>query len=100
MASIMRDFSEKRDFYRMQVNSEVRITDSNGNQFQGICKDLSGTGMQIQSERAFEEGAELHALLPSSNDKFPPFESQVTVLRCTPSDDGYLLGTSITEVKR
>ncbi|MGB1477302.1 MAG: PilZ domain-containing protein, partial [Marinobacter salsuginis] len=43
----MKDYSEKRDFHRMQVNSEIEITDSQGNSFKGVCRDLSATGMQL-----------------------------------------------------
>jgi len=32
----MKEYSEKRDFHRMQVNSEIEITDSQGNRFKGI----------------------------------------------------------------
>ncbi|MDG5498776.1 PilZ domain-containing protein [Marinobacter sp. BGYM27] len=100
MAMTMRDYSEKRDFHRMQVNSEVIITDSLGKEHHGICKDLSGTGMQIQVDTDFPEGSELQTLLPSNNDQFPPFEATVEVLRCHQHGDGFLLGVAIKEVKR
>lgn len=100
MATTMRDYSEKRDFHRMQVNSEVMITDTDGNQFKGICKDLSGTGMQIFLDTAMPEGTQLQTLLPSANDQFPPFETMIEVLRCEPQDEGFLIGAAIRQVKR
>lgn len=100
MPMAMRDYSEKRDFHRMQVNSEVQITDSKGNTFVGICRDLSGTGMQIHSETRVEKGDELLVVLPSTRDDFPPLESSVRVLRSEPEGNGYLLGTAIIEIKR
>lgn len=100
MPTSMRDYSEKRDFHRMQVNSEIQITDRSGQQFTGICRDLSGTGMQVAVDRPVAEGAELSTLLPSNNDSFPPFETNLKVLRCVADGDGYLLGTTIIEVKR
>lgn len=100
MSMSMKDYSEKRDFYRMQVNSEIHITDSQGSSFTALCKDLSGTGMQLYLSEALEEGAEIYTLMPSTSEQFPPFETISTVLRCTPDGDGYLLGTSITKVKR
>lgn len=95
----MRDYSEKRDFHRMQVNTEIEITDADGHQFRGVCRDLSGTGMQIAVDRPVAEGAELSALLPSPTDIFPAFETSIKVLRCAPDGEGFLLGTAITEVK-
>ena len=100
MSMSMKDYSEKRDFHRMQVNSEIKITASDGRTVTGICRDLSGTGMQLYVEQPAEIGEEFATLLPSSNENFPPFETSIRVLRCEPEGEGYLLGTEITEVKR
>lgn len=99
MATTMRDYSEKRDFHRMQVNTEVTITDPEGNQYKGICKDLSGTGMQILVDATVPLGTQLHTVLPSTSEQFPPFETIVEVLRCEPAEDGYLIGVVIRQVK-
>lgn len=100
MATTMRDFSEKRDFHRMQVNTEITISDAQGNQYTGVCKDLSGTGMQLLLDKTIPLGTQLHTVLPSSNDQFPPFETTIEVLRCEPAEDGFLIGAIIREVKR
>lgn len=99
MSMTMRDYSEKRDFHRMQVNSEIQITDGEGRSFSGICRDLSGTGMQLYVESDIPEGATLHTLLPSASDQFPPFETEVRVLRAQPQGDGHLLGVAIEKVR-
>ncbi|MFW5824086.1 MAG: PilZ domain-containing protein [Marinobacter sp.] len=99
MSMTMRDYSEKRDFHRMQVNSEIQITDSEGRTFRGLCRDLSGTGMRLQVNSFVPEGAVLHTLLPSTSDQFPPFETEVRVLRTEPTDDAYLLGVMIEKVR-
>ncbi|MDX1633396.1 MAG: PilZ domain-containing protein [Marinobacter sp.] len=96
----MKDYSEKRDFHRMRVNSEIQITTLQGETFTGICRDLSGTGMQLYVNRPVAEGDELLTLLAASGKDFPPFETSVRVLRAEPEGDGYLLGTAIIEVKR
>lgn len=95
---MMRDYSEKRDFHRMQVNSEIRLTDDSGNSLTGICRDLSGTGMQLQTDRPFSEGEELAAVLLSPGEDFPPFETRIRVIRCEPVAEGFLLGIGIIEV--
>ncbi len=99
MSMIMRDYSEKRDFYRMRVNSEIEITDAEGRSFKGVCRDLSGTGMQIFTHGFIPEGATLHTLLPSTSDQFPPFETEVRVLRSMREGDGHLLGVMIEKVR-
>lgn len=100
MSDNMKDYSEKRDFHRMKLNSDIELTDSNGVAFPGICRDLSGTGMQLFVDRAFAEGDEIHTLLPSTSEQFPPFETVCRVLRCEPEGDGFLLGMEIVTVKR
>lgn len=99
MSMTMRDYSEKRDFHRMQVNSEIRITDGGGRSFTGLCLDLSGTGMQLQVDSFVAEGTVLHTLLPSTSDQFPPFETEVRVLRTEPLENAYLLGVVIEKVR-
>lgn len=100
MSMTMKDYSEKRDFHRMRVNSEIRLTTMEGQTFTGVCRDLSATGMQLYVEQPVAEGDELVALLEASGDNFPPFETSVRVLRVEPEGSGYLLGTTIIEVKR
>lgn len=100
MSEFMKNYSEKRDFHRMTMNLEIELTDSNGVTFPGICKDLSGTGMQLFVEKAFSEGDEINTLLPTTSEQFPPFETVCRVLRCEPDGDGFLLGMEIVEVKR
>ncbi|MCD1648209.1 PilZ domain-containing protein [Marinobacter adhaerens] len=96
----MKDYSEKRDFHRMQVNSEIEITDSHGNRFKGVCRDLSAAGMQLYVEREVAVGEELQTVLHPSSDQFPPLETVCEVIRCEPEEDGFLLGTNISEVTR
>lgn len=100
MLATTKEYSEKRDFHRMRMNSEIELTDSNGVTLAGICRDLSGTGMRIFVEREFSKGDEIYALLPSSSDQYLPFETQCRVLRCEPESEGYLLGVEIVKVKR
>ncbi|MDG9667473.1 MULTISPECIES: PilZ domain-containing protein [unclassified Hahella] len=96
----MRDYSEKRDFIRMKVDSEIVLTIADtGRSLTGVCKDLSGAGMSIEIGEPFAEGAEFQTSLPSSNEAFPSFETIVRVIRCTPvSEDRYVIGVEITKV--
>lgn len=95
----MRNYSEKRDFHRMQVNSEIEVATKDGRRFKGICRDLSGTGMQLYLDQPVAVGDELLTVLPSASEAFPPFETSLKVLRTAPDGDGFLLGTAILEVK-
>ncbi|MBS8241821.1 PilZ domain-containing protein [Marinobacter lipolyticus] len=96
----MKDYSEKRDFQRMQVNSEIEITDSKGQTFVGTCRDLSAAGMQLYVGQAVAVGEELQTVLRPTGDQFPPLETVCEVVRCEPEGDGFLLGANISEVTR
>ena len=41
-----RDYSEKRDFIRMQIETTVAL-EHGDTKLSGVCIDLSSTGMQI-----------------------------------------------------
>ena len=45
---IKRDYSEKRDFIRMTINTPVEVhSEQEGVVAQGVCNDLSGSGMLL-----------------------------------------------------
>lgn len=94
----MKDYSEKRDFHRMQVNSRIEITNADEATVVGICRDLSAAGMQLFVNSPFAVGEELTTRLEGADDQFPPLETVCEVVRCAPEDDGYLLGINIIEV--
>ena len=100
MNLMMRDYSEKRDYIRMKVDAQIELRTFHPERvLRGICKDLSGTGMAIEVEDAFQPGTELSTCLPSNNESFPPFETIVRVIRCTATANGrFLLGVEIIRV--
>ncbi len=94
----MKDYSEKRDFQRMQIDAEIEFSNSRGDVFRGTCRDLSASGMQILVQQPVAVGEELTTVLHSSDPQIPPLEMVCEVLRCHQQEDGYLLGTTISEV--
>lgn len=91
-------YSEKRDFIRMQVNSPVIITYA-GRQYQGLCKDLSGAGMQVETEDSFEVGAQLEVTIQQKGDNHLPFNALVEVTRSKTSTPGsQIIGLAIKEI--
>ena len=98
----MRDHSEKRDFIRMHVNTEMELVlDDTGRRIKGRCVDLSATGMAVEVGETLDEGTWVHTSLPSHNPDFPPFDTYATVLRSEALDAGrWRLGLNIEEVKR
>lgn len=98
MAASDQSYSEKRNFIRMQVNSPVIITYAE-HEYQGLCKDLSGAGMQIETEGNFEIGAELEVTIQQKGDNHLPFNAVVEVTRSKTSMPGnQAIGLSIKAI--
>jgi len=96
----MRSYNEKRDFIRMKVETSVVLTlEGSNQQVEGLCKDLSGTGMLIEVSDEIKEGTVCDTRLPSNNEAFPSLDAKIKILRCSPlAENGYLLGVEIVEI--
>lgn len=55
MSEHERDYAEKRDFIRMRVDANVSLIHA-GQEIDGVCVDLSSSGMQVQAPRQFTVG--------------------------------------------
>ncbi|ATC94253.1 hypothetical protein PTUN_a1652 [Pseudoalteromonas tunicata] len=86
----------------MMVNAEVQLTliDSEaGRQIDGVCRDLSATGMAIEIDEPIEMNITLKVKIASSNNSVPSLEALAKVVRCTSLESNeYLLGLEIIEM--
>ncbi|MDT0594198.1 PilZ domain-containing protein [Glaciecola petra] len=99
----MLSYDDKRNFYRMMVNSpcQVELLDQNPSlALTAICKDISATGMSLEMEsEAIEIGALLQITVDSNNDQIPSLVAKAKVVRCEEQDsDTYLVGVEISEM--
>ncbi|MFT4908123.1 MAG: hypothetical protein ACI978_002212 [Oleispira sp.] len=95
MSQASRDYSEKRDFIRMQVTTDSQIH-FKGQSFAAKCIDLSSTGALIESEQSFEVNSEVVLSIQSGGGETPALQAQATILRiCRMPNDCYQYGTSI-----
>ena len=98
MSSADKSYSEKRDFIRMRINSQVVICQGD-NEYQGICKDLSGTGMLVETDQSFAIGDELEISIKQKGENQLPFNATAEVLRAEPNTStGYTIGLTIKEI--
>ncbi|ALS98423.1 PilZ domain-containing protein [Lacimicrobium alkaliphilum] len=99
----MLGYDDKRDFFRMMVNSscELVITDDESSRsVSAICKDLSATGMSFEVDESIELGTVVQALLESTNSQIPSLNAKAKVVRCEPaSDSSYVVGVEIIEMR-
>ena len=98
MSSIDRPYNEKRDYIRMRINSPVHIRQA-GNDYEGVCKDLSGAGMLIETNQALQVGTELEISIEQKADTHLPFNAIAEVSRIDDGPDGnYIVGLSIKQI--
>lgn len=99
MSSIDRSYNEKRDFIRMRINSPVYIS-QDGNDYTGVCKDLSGAGMLIETSHEFTVGANVGIAIPQQSETHLPFNAVAEVSRVEAGPgDNYIVGLSITDIQ-
>lgn len=97
-----RDYEEKRDFIRMLLDHPVQCTDvATGARFTGQAKDLSGTGLCLETTRDCVPGALLEVRIEPDKAVVPPLHAVVEVVRVEPDVGGvrFRVGTQIREIK-
>jgi len=81
---------EKRGFARMGINIPMSIV-KNGQEIQGECIDISGTGMQIKiKEESLNVGDEVFLQLSTGHKLFRPLEVTGNVVRISQAADGFV----------
>jgi c-di-GMP-binding flagellar brake protein YcgR len=100
MSLASRQYNEKRNFLRMQIDSPVAISmQTESGEITGICRDLSGGGMQVEADRVLPMGAMLNiAIMPPHSDT-PMLNAKAEVTRVDSGpDDTCTLGLEIREM--
>ncbi len=93
-------YSEKRDFIRMKISAPLNAKLSmESDSIDGLCRDLSGGGMQVETKQMLEVGTELEVEVSSGHGHAPTLKAKARVVRTAPSDNnGYSLGLEITQM--
>ena len=93
---------DNRHYFRMMVNADVKLMINDpetGRVIDGICRDLSATGMSVEVDEPLEMGLMLHVRLESTNSSLVPLDAHAKVVRCgAESEDVYLLGLLFIEL--
>jgi c-di-GMP-binding flagellar brake protein YcgR len=95
-------FDDKRDFYRMMLNSEVIVTiidDETNSQITATCRDLSATGMAIEMDHPLAMSTHVKIKLDSASDLVQTLAIRGKVVRIDEESEGcYLVGIFIEEL--
>lgn len=100
----MLGYDDKRNFYRMMVNSpcELALLDDPAHRtIPAICKDISAIGMSLEIEQpSMDLGTLLDVSIESHSDQIPSLNAKAKVIRCTSeTDTSCLIGVEISEMK-
>lgn len=98
----MINFDDKRNFYRMMLNSEVAVTiidDEANSQIKATCRDLSATGMAIEVDNPIAMSTHVKIKLDSSSEQVQSLDMRGKVVRIDEECEGlYLIGIAIEEL--
>lgn len=87
MSQSDRDYSEKRDYIRMRLETPVTLHHA-GREIPALCLDLSSTGMQLEAESTLSAGDKVRVHIPSEHDALKGLEAEAEVVRITDLDGG------------
>jgi c-di-GMP-binding flagellar brake protein YcgR len=98
----MKVFDDKRDFYRMMINSDVVVTvidDEVNCQLSATCRDLSATGMAFEIEHPLAISTHIRVRVDSASSQIQALDIRGRVVRIEEeSKNCYLIGIAIEEI--
>ena len=94
------DFTEKRDFYRMEVGCPMQFRlDGESALHTGTVRDLSASGLGFVCQQSLPEGSMVEVVVSPEKAIVPPLQAMGEVVRLSPQADGsYEIGVKITEI--
>ena len=93
------NYMEKRDFMRMKLDTAITLVYEDGNrELEGLCKDLSGTGISIEVDHVIPIGTECHVTIHDGHTNMTRFQATIEVRRAqSTGDNRFILGAFIKE---
>ncbi len=86
----------------MMVNTDIKVViqDSEvGREIDGICRDLSATGISISTDEPIEMGTEIFIYLDAANLNLPALDAKAKVVRCSEeTNNSFLIGAEILDM--
>lgn len=94
-----RAYSEKRDFHRMTLNTDIEIEMLDSNEvYPAFCLNLSGAGLMFRVQEELSKGALCRTTIKSGNDQTADLKATLKIIRCAPNGpEGYVAGAEIIE---
>ncbi|WP_455210986.1 PilZ domain-containing protein [Kaarinaea lacus] len=94
------EYSEKREYFRMNTNSAMTIKPEGSNEvYQGICINLSANGVLFTSNQRFDPGSIIHINITPAKAVVAPLDAVVEVVRTqVDSEKGYAIAGQIKQI--
>lgn len=98
-ALTQRDYSEKRNFHRMTLNTSIEISiPENKETVGGFCLNLSSAGLMFRIQEPLTEGQECMTFIESGSPSTNDLKATIRITRCEADDpNGYVVGAEIVE---
>jgi hypothetical protein len=97
---IQKRHKEKRGYARMSINAAMKFSiEGKKNNVDGLCEDLSHTGIRFTTSQALKKGESVYVELDTKNVKFKPLKAAVEILRVEAADDRYRVAGIIRDYK-
>jgi hypothetical protein len=96
-----RKYEEKRNFIRMKVDTMVSFQRADGKErYEGRCRNLSGAGMLLETDKKLQIGDRLKVTVPSEGPDFSPLDASVEVVRvdAIPNLHKFMIGVVIRKM--
>jgi len=97
------NYEEKRDFIRMNTEHALQFREVGSNEIQqGVCRNLSATGIMFTTKQAIPEGTELTVTITPQYSVVTPFDAVVKVLRtqANSAPSQYTIAGKITSIQQ
>ncbi|TYK64888.1 PilZ domain-containing protein [Colwellia echini] len=98
----MKGYDDKRNFYRMMLNSEVAVTvidDEVNTTITATCRDLSATGMAFEIDHPLSISTQVKVKVDSASSQVQALDVSGRVVRIEEeSANCYLIGIAIEEI--
>ena len=94
------DFTEKRDFFRMEVGCEMQFRlQGETTLHPGTVRDLSASGLSFVCRQPLQEGSEIEVVISPEKAIVPPLNARAEVVRALAQGaDEYDVGVKILEI--
>lgn len=93
-------YSEKRDFIRMKIGAPLSVKLAAADEvIEGLCLDLSGGGLQVETKKRLEVGTEAEVEVSSDHGHSPTLRAAAKVARVATNEAGdYVIGLEIIQI--